>query len=102
MHGKEDRSQGRNIWLVYGTRYETDIYYEDYFQKIAASRPNFFYQKTLSRASEGWTGARGYVQEYVSQIAAEHARLNGTNPRPVGRPVQHSCLYLRAERNGVG
>ena len=22
-----DRSQGKDIWLVYGTRYETDIYY---------------------------------------------------------------------------
>ena len=90
----EDRSQGRKIWLVYGTRYETDLYYEDYFERIAASRPNFFYQKTLSRASEGWTGARGYVQEYVSQIAAEHARLNGTNPQPVEGALYNIHAYI--------
>src|ERR1700744_4038089 len=78
----EDRSQGRKIWLVYGTRYETELYYEDYFERVAASRPNFFYHKTLSRPQESWPGARGYVQELVEQIAAGHARLNGTNPQP--------------------
>jgi len=69
----EDRSQGRKIWLVYGTRYQSELYYEDYFERVAASRPNFFYHKTLSRSHEAWEGARGYVQELVEQIAREHA-----------------------------
>ena len=69
----EDRSQGRMIWLVYGTRYQSELYYEDYFERVAASRPNFFYHKTLSRSHEAWEGARGYVQELVEQIAREHA-----------------------------
>jgi ferredoxin-NADP reductase len=77
----EDRSQGRNFWLVYGTRYETELYYQDYFESVAARTPNFIYHKTLSRAQESWEGARGYVQELVQRIAAEHA----SNPdlRPV-------------------
>ena len=33
----EDRSQGRRIWLVYGTRYESELYYEDYFERVAAA-----------------------------------------------------------------
>ncbi|MEA3006054.1 MAG: hypothetical protein QOI94_1323, partial [Acidobacteriaceae bacterium] len=90
----EDRSQGRKIWLVYGTRYETDLYYEDYFEKIAASRPNFFYQKTLSRAQESWPGARGYVQEFVEQIAAEHARNSAADPRPVEGAVFNIHAYI--------
>ena len=92
-HG-EDRSQGRKIWLVYGTRYETELYYEDYFERIAASRPNFFYQKTLSRAPESWAGARGYVQEFVQQIAAEHARNNAVDPRPVEGSVYAIHAYI--------
>jgi ferredoxin-NADP reductase len=79
----EDRSQGRKIWLVYGTRYASELYYEDYFERIAASRKNFFYHKTLSRAHEEWEGTRGYVQELVGQIAAEHARDSVQNPQPV-------------------
>jgi ferredoxin-NADP reductase len=69
----EDRSQGKKIWLVYGTRYESEIYYEEFFEKVAASRENFFYHKTLSRAQEDWAGPRGYVQELVGQIALDHA-----------------------------
>ena len=89
-----DRSQGRKIWLVYGTRYETDLYYEDYFEKVAAARPNFFYFKTLSRAQDEWTGARGYVQELVQQIAADHAREWAQEPRPVEEAVFNIHAYI--------
>jgi ferredoxin-NADP reductase len=89
-----DRSQGRKIWLVYGTRYETDLYYEDYFERVAATRPNFFYFKTLSRAQDGWAGARGYVQELVQQIAADHAREWAQEPRPVEEAMFNIHAYI--------
>ena len=63
-----DRSEGRQIWLVYGTRYESELYYRDYFERIAAEHPNFNYITTLSRAHEDWSGLRGYVQEHVHSI----------------------------------
>jgi ferredoxin-NADP reductase len=47
-----DRTQGRDIWLVYGTRYATELYYHDYFEQLAARVPNFHYLPTLSRAGE--------------------------------------------------
>ncbi len=72
-HAGEDLSGGREIWLVYGTRYATEIYYRDYFERLAAEHPNFHYIATLSRAGEEWRGPRGYVQEFVERIAAEHA-----------------------------
>jgi ferredoxin-NADP reductase len=90
----EDRSEGRNIWLVYGTRYETELYYQDYFERIAAGRPNFFYHKTLSRANEAWDGQRGYVQELVAQIAAEHGRQNALDPRPVNGSMYNIHAYI--------
>jgi ferredoxin-NADP reductase len=68
-----DLSGGREIWLVYGTRYPTEIYYQDYFETLAAERPNFHYIATLSRPHERWEGRRGYVQEFVAKIAEEHA-----------------------------
>ena len=45
-----DRSHGKDIWLVYGTRHETDIYYQDEFEALAKRMPNFHYLPTLSRA----------------------------------------------------
>jgi ferredoxin-NADP reductase len=90
----EDRSQGRNFWLVYGTRYHSELYYEDYFEKVAASRPNFFYHKTLSRGHDVWSGARGYVQEMVEQIAADHARQSAVDPRAVNGAIYNIHAYI--------
>ncbi len=90
----EDLSRGRKVWLVYGTRYETELYYEDYFERVAARQPNFYYFKTLSRADNGWKGERGYVQELVQRIAAEHARESAVDPRPVGESIYHIHAYI--------
>ena len=68
-----DRSNGKQIWLVYGTRYESDIYYQAEFEALAAKQPNFHYLPTLSRAEKSWTGLRGYVQEHVTRILSERA-----------------------------
>jgi ferredoxin-NADP reductase len=85
----EDRSEGKKLWLVYGTRYESEIYYEDYFEQVAAKHPNFFYSKTLSRPQPEWAGSRGYVQELVDQIAREHAKEN-----PPGGPPFSIHAYI--------
>ena len=63
--GTEDRSEGRSIFLVYGTRHETELYYQKYFEHIAAAHSNFHYLATLSRPREDWSGLRGYVQQHV-------------------------------------
>ena len=33
---REDRSEGRHFWLVYGARHVSEIYYQQYFEKTAA------------------------------------------------------------------
>ena len=72
-----DRSNGKEIWLVYGTRYETEIYYQAEFEALALRHPNFHYLVTLSRAQESWTGLRGYVQDHVARIVEERAARLG-------------------------
>lgn len=78
----EDRSNGKEIWCVYGTRYETDLYYHEEFEALARRKPNFHYLPTLSRAQDSWTGLRGYVQDHVARIVEERAaRLGLTLPQ---------------------
>lgn len=78
----EDRSNGKDIWLVYGTRYETDIYYKEEFEALERRKPNFHYLPTLSRAQDSWTGLRGHVQVHVAKIIEERAaRLEQTLPQ---------------------
>ena len=85
----EDRSEGRHIWLVYGTRYETELYYQKYFEDLAAEHRNFHYLSSLSRPHEGWAGLRGYVQDHVSEIVKARG-TNGYHPvslQPAAQPV---------------
>jgi ferredoxin-NADP reductase len=83
-----DRSGGKEIWLVYGTRYESELYYRDELDALAAKHANFHYVTTLSRADESWTGLRGYVQDHVARIVEERAaRLGQTLPLPAIDPA---------------
>ncbi len=79
----QQRHGGRNVWMVYGTRYPEDIYYKEEFEQLAAEHPNFHYICTLSRALESWIGNRGYVQEYVRKIVGDrkdmHVYICGLN-----------------------
>jgi ferredoxin-NADP reductase len=86
--GGEDRSQGKDIWLVYGTRHETDVYYQAEFEALANRAPNFHYLPTLSRALDTWTGLRGHVQVHISSVIEERAkRLGQTLPAPPVDPA---------------
>jgi NAD(P)H-flavin reductase len=72
-----DRSEGKEIWCVYGTRHESELYYREEFEALAARHPNFHYIPTLSRAGSEWKGNRGYVQDYVAKIIEERAAKLG-------------------------
>ena len=89
----DDLSQSRKFWLVYGTRHETELYYKDYFEKIAAERSNFHYLMTLSRPHDGWEGTRGYVQELVADIAEGHARHHALEDPTLTEPVGGFAVY---------
>lgn len=79
----QQRNGGKQVWLVYGTRYPEDIYYQEEFERMAAEHPDFHYVATLSRALENWTGSRGYVQEHVREIVGQrkdmHVYICGLN-----------------------
>lgn len=65
----ESRHQGKNFWLLFGSRYEKDLYYHEEFLGLAREHSNFHYMPTLSRGSSEWRGLRGYVQEHVPAVA---------------------------------
>lgn len=67
------RHQGHQLWLVFGSRSEQDIYYHEESLRLAAKHANFHYLPTLSRGGPHWQGLRGYVQEHVGGIVQGRA-----------------------------
>jgi ferredoxin-NADP reductase len=61
----------RNIYLVFGNRYEHDIIYRKEWEALAQSHPNFKFLFTLSQADSNWTGKRGYVGDVVTDLVGE-------------------------------
>lgn len=52
------------VSLYWGLRHTEDMYWDDEFRTLAAEL-GFRYTFVLSQPSEGWTGNRGHVTEYV-------------------------------------
>jgi ferredoxin-NADP reductase len=76
LFADETRHQGRRVWLVFGSRTENDIYYDGEFRQLGAEHENFVYLPTLSRASDGWRGRRGYVQDHLPAIVGNRTDMH--------------------------
>jgi NAD(P)H-flavin reductase len=74
------------FWLLFGARRESDIYYREEFEQLAAKHANFHFLPTLSRAEAEWKGLRGYVQEHL--------------PENRRNPYRHARLHLRPGQDG--
>ncbi|MFY9559553.1 MAG: FAD-binding oxidoreductase [Terriglobales bacterium] len=70
------RHEERQFWLLFGVRYEQDIYYREEFERLAAQHPNFHFLPTLSRGGPEWKGLRGYVQTHAPGIVGQRADLH--------------------------
>ncbi len=54
--------------LLFGVRSEADIYYIDELERLKSKLKDFQYEFVLSRASAGWTGKKGYVQNFIDEF----------------------------------
>ena len=66
-----DRSESKDIWLIYatgqeGTGHESDLYYHEEFEALAARKTNFHYLPI-----------RGNIQQHVAKIVEERAARLG-------------------------
>ena len=52
----------RDVWLLFGTRYEHALLYESEFRSLANLRHNFHYIPTVSRPKD-WHGETGHIQQ---------------------------------------
>lgn len=56
----------REVWLIFGNRYETDVLYDEEWKELAQRHPHFHYLPTVSRPRH-WKGEREYVQKVLAQ-----------------------------------
>ena len=76
-------SSAQSVTLVWGLRYEHDLYYQDELQALAERHSEFSFVITLSRPGPSWTGAtgrvNGLIQEQVTSVRDLAVYLCGNN-----------------------
>ena len=58
------------IYLIFGTRTQADLLYEQEMRNMELSIPGFYYLPTLSR--QQWDGATGYVHQVYETLCKQH------------------------------
>ena len=58
----------KNIYLIFGNRWEKDILYFKEFKELAEDHKNFNFIPVLSRDNPSWTGKKGYVHQIYQEI----------------------------------
>jgi len=51
------------IALYFGVRFTSDIFWNDYFQKLVVEHPSFKYNLVISQPDEGWHGLTGHITD---------------------------------------
>jgi phenol/toluene 2-monooxygenase (NADH) P5/A5 len=62
----------KNIFLIFGNRFEKDILYRKEMEKLEQKHPEFKFIPVLSRDNPGWSGHKGYVHEVYEKMFAHH------------------------------
>jgi len=82
-----ESGDSRGITLVYGQRNRAELYYHEFFERLAAKHENFTYLPALSEpeAADAWSGAVGFVHEvakahFGGMFAGRTAYLCGPPP----------------------
>jgi len=70
------RHEGKQFWLLFGVRFEQDIYYREEFERLAAQHDTLHFLPTLSRGAAEWKGLRGYVQQHLPEIVGSRADMH--------------------------
>jgi Na+-transporting NADH:ubiquinone oxidoreductase subunit F len=100
-HLFENESTSRKVSYWYGARSKQEIYYEDYFLKLAGEYHNFNFQLALSSPlpEDDWRGHTGFIHEVVFEnYLKEHKNLKTVEFYLCGPPMMiKACLRMLAE-----
>jgi MocE subfamily Rieske [2Fe-2S] domain protein len=80
-HLFETGNTSRRVSYWYGARSRQELYYQEYFEALAANHSNFRFHPALSSPlpEDGWTGHTGFIHE----VALDHYLANHENPRSI-------------------
>ena len=56
-----------NLKAAFGLRYNSDVFWQDYFKKLSEEHSNFSFKLALSKPDLSWQGLNGHITELVNK-----------------------------------
>jgi MocE subfamily Rieske [2Fe-2S] domain protein len=99
-HLLENEQSARKISFWYGARSRQEIFYDDYFQRLAEKHHNFVFHAALSSplAEDNWRGHVGFIHEVVlERYLRDHAHPEALECYLCGPPMMiKACTKMLA------
>jgi MocE subfamily Rieske [2Fe-2S] domain protein len=100
-HLLENDRTARKISFWYGARSKQEIFYEDYFERLAKTQRNFAFHIALSSPlpEDEWTGHQGFIHEVLLEnYLHEHASARTAEYYLCGPPMMiKACTKMLSE-----
>ena len=93
----------KNIWLIFGNRYESDVLYLDEWREIEKKHSNFKFIPTVSRP-EKWKGETAYVQDVVKRHFSGNLKgkdFYGCGLVPMCKQLRQTLTEMGADRSQI-
>lgn len=103
-HLLENEKSARRISFWYGARSRQEIFYADYFQRLASLHSNFSFHLALSSPmpEDRWTGFRGFIHEVVfEQYLRAHLSPEAVEYYLCGPPMMVKACTKMLTNSGV-
>ena len=71
----EKKNNTNNIKILFGVRYEEDIFYQDKLEKLIKKYNNFTYTLALSRPHDNWDGDKGRLTEHLPKVIEKDQQI---------------------------
>ena len=96
----ENEQTARKISYWYGARSRQELFYDDYFDNLAAQQQNFTFHRALSEPmdQDNWSGHTGFIHEVVlSNYLGSHTNLQAVEFYLCGPPMMvQACMKMLA------
>lgn len=102
IHKLYEQNCDKQIWLIFGNRYETDVLYDAEWRALEKKHKNFHYIPTVSRP-EKWVGEKIYVQEIVKKVFVGKSGLDfyGCGLVPMCQQLKQALIDMNVPKEKI-
>jgi NAD(P)H-flavin reductase len=91
------RPINKKMTLYFGLRYKDDLFWNDYFDSMAARFENFTFKLCLSKPEEGWQGASGHITDLLFNDYSDDTSTLGAYLCGNGKMIEEAKEYLMSK-----